>query len=223
MRNSVEIPGPPPRRDARVISVQPHAGGLFTLRLDAAPVAFTPGDCIAVYAPDGKTTRPYSLSGGTGDPYLELLIRRIPGGVLSDWLSRRSPGDLVQITPPFGWFRPADPPEAPKIWFATGSGIAPILSALRSGANAPVAFYWGVRRAEDLDGITIPGVTPCISGGPVPTGRITGHLQQVRTDVGIHYSLCGLDAMIEEVSAWLEAKGVSPSRIQRECFFTDGG
>jgi len=221
MRKSIEIPGPPPRRGARVLSVQAHAGGLFTLKLDAGEVPFVPGDCIAVYAPDGKSTRPYSLAGGTADPCLELLIRRIPGGLLSDWLFHRQPGDLLWITPPFGWFRPAAPPEAPKIWFATGSGIAPFLSALRSGAGAPLACYWGVRSADDLDGISFPGVIPRISRGPNATGRLTGYLHEVRIDSGIHYALCGLDAMIEQVSHWLEGHGVPAAHIHKECFFTD--
>lgn len=220
MRKSIEIPGPPPRRAARVVSVRPHAGGLFTLTLDAGPVPFTPGDCIAVYGPDGKSTRPYSLSGGSGEAFLELLIRRIPGGMLSDWLARRQVGERIEITPPFGWFRPAEPAGAPKIWFATGSGIAPFLSAIRSGADSPVACYWGVRTAEDLDGIDFPGVIPCISRGQGATGRITEHLQQVRTDPDNHYALCGLDAMIEEVSRYLEGRGVPADHLHTECFFT---
>jgi ferredoxin-NADP reductase len=34
-----------------------------------------------------------------------------------------------------------------------------------------------------------------------------------------HYYLCGLDTMIDEVTAWLETKGVPITRIHRECFF----
>lgn len=222
MRKSVDIPGPPPRRPARVISLRHHAGGLFTLTLDAGDFSFTPGDCIAVYGPDGRSTRPYSLSGGTADPTLELLIRRISGGQISDWLAQRLPGETLEITPPFGWFRPAAPPQVPKIYVATGSGIAPFLSAIRSGAAPPLACYWGIRSEADLDGISFPGVIPCISRGPRANGRITGRLARMPLDPQHHYYLCGLDAMIESVASLLEGQGIPAAHIHRECFFTAG-
>ncbi|MCH8513221.1 MAG: hypothetical protein LAT83_16435 [Kiritimatiellae bacterium] len=225
MKKSVEIPGPPPRMDTRVLELIPHAGGLFTLRLEKPDgFAFTPGDCVAVYGPDGKRTRPYSLAGGVGEPYLELLIRKIPGGLLSDWLSGQRVGASLCISPPFGWFRPGLPETARKIWFATGSGVAPFLSVLRSGGQTPVRFYWGVRSVLDLEGIWVPGAVPCVSrgeAGPGRSGRMTDDLQEVELEADIHYSLCGLDGMIEEVTAFLLGKGVPQERIHSEIFFTN--
>ena len=225
MKKSVEIPGPPPRLNTRVLERISHAGGLFTLRL-AKPdgFAFTPGDCVAVYGPDGRRTRPYSLAGGVGEPYLELLIRKIPGGLLSEWLSELSPETSLYISPPFGWFRPGLPDAAPKVWFATGSGVAPFLSVLRSGGAKPEGFFWGLRSARDLDGLCVPGAVPCVSRGEAGTGRsgrITDFLGEVDLDPRIHYSLCGLDGMIEDISAFLISRGVSAERIHSEIFFTD--
>ena len=224
MKKSVEIPGPPPRQDAEVVAVEPHPGGLVTLRLRCPGYVFTPGDCLAVYGPDGVTTRPYSLAGGTGDPHLELLVRRIPGGVLSEWLCGRVPGESLRISPPFGRFRPSLPVGSPKVFFATGSGIAPFLSALRSGAPAPLAAFWGVRSVLDLEGFPNHGFTACVSRGPAEgahAGRITDLLDQAPLGGDLHYYACGLDAMIEEVSAFLDAAGVPPARVHTECFFTD--
>lgn len=224
MRKSIEIPGPPPRLEAEISRATAHPGGLFTLRLRAPGYRFVPGDCLAVYAPDGTTTRPYSLAGGVGEAELELLVRRIQGGVLSGWLCDRVPGDRVWITPPFGRFRPAAPEGARKVWFATGSGIAPFLSALRSGEPNPLRGFWGVRALEDTQGVPRVGFTCCVSRGetgPHLEGRITEQLSKVPLEPDIHYYACGLDAMIEEVSAWLERHGVEPSRIHSECFFTN--
>ena len=223
MRKSPEIPPPPPRQAVRVLENRPHAGGLFTLVLENPGIQFQPGDCIAVYAPDGRTTRPYSLSGGVGRDGLELLIRRIDGGLLSGMLSAARPGDSVEITPPFGWFRPAVPENAPKVYFATGSGLAPFLSALRSGASLPLAGYWGIRQKEDAEGFDPGGFRVAVSrgpSGPFHRGRITDFLPEVPLGSGIHYYACGLDAMIEEVRAYLTVKGVDAGRIHSECFFT---
>jgi hypothetical protein len=31
----------------------------------------------------------------------------MPGGKVSEWLAARGPGDEIEISSPFGWFRPA--------------------------------------------------------------------------------------------------------------------
>ncbi len=50
-------------------------------------------------------------------------------------------------------------------------------------------------------------------------GRVTDLMESVPLTPGIHYYLCGLDAMIDEVTIWLQAHGVDINRIHRECFF----
>ena len=223
MRKSPEVPPPPPRQAVRILENRAHAGGLFTLVLENPGMTFQPGDCIAVYGADGRTTRPYSLAGSVHATTLELLIRRIPGGEVSGMLATKVPGDAVEITPPFGWFRPASPAGVPKVYFATGSGMAPFLSAMRSGAPPPRAGYWGVRCLEDLDGVQVDGFRACVSCGPSGThhaGRITALLPTVPLEPDLHYYACGVDAMIEEVRNYLAARGVAAGRFHSECFFT---
>lgn len=216
-RRRVEIPGPPPRLPLTVRSVEEVGRGIFAVRLDPLSMPWTPGDCVAVYAPEGGESRPYSLSSGVEDPETELLVRRIPGGRISDGLTRMQAGDRIDVSPPFGWFRPAEPAEAPKIYFATGTGIAPFLSAIRSGADMPERVYWGVRDRADLFAAeAFDRLETRVSG----EGRITDLLSGVPVEPGIHYYACGLDRMIEEVSAHLKTRGVEETRIHRECFFT---
>lgn len=50
-------------------------------------------------------------------------------------------------------------------------------------------------------------------------GRVTGLLDSLPLDPQIHYDLCGLDAMIDNLSAWLEAHQVDSANIHREVFF----
>ena len=110
---------------------------------------------------------------------------------------------------------------------ATGTGVAPFLSYLRSQPTArPLAFLYGVRHAVDrVDPAWLQeqgGVHMAVSREVVPGclhGRITGLLEQVPLHGEIDYYLCGLDTMIDEVTAWLEARGVPIGRIHRECFF----
>ncbi len=226
MKRSIRLAEAPPRLGARIADRRVYAGGLYRLRLTPeAPFAFRPGDCVGVYGSKGTVSRPYSLSGGTDEPELELLIRRIPGGRISDWLHTLPMGERIDISPPFGWFHPGEAAHPQQVWFATGSGVAPFLSALRSGGVRPAQARWGVRCVADLEGIDGPFerfVSRGDSGGD-RAGRVTEDFDAVRMGPEVHYYLCGLDAMIEEVSAMLVRRGVGEDRIHRECFFQAQG
>lgn len=222
MKRSIRLAGAPPRLNACLSGRTVHAGGLYRVRLMLeVPFSFRPGDCIGVYGPKGNISRPYSLCGGTEEAELELLIRRIPGGRLSDWLYALPVGAPLQISPPFGWFHPGEAEHPEQVWFATGSGVAPFLSSLRSGGVRPLAARWGVRRVEDLEGIEGPFERFVSRGAPggCRAGRVTQALEAVRIGPEVHYYLCGLDRMIEDVSAFLLARGVPEAHVHRECFF----
>lgn len=184
-------------------------------------MAFRPGDCVGVYGPEAGLSRPYSLAGAAGAEELELLIRHIPGGRVSDWLFHLPVGSEVEVSPPFGWFHPGEPARARQVWVGTGSGVAPFLSALASGGVRPVQGWWGVRTAADAEGIDWPGAV-CVSRGEPGRhrrGRVTDFRAEIERSADTHYYLCGLDAMIEEVSCFLRAGGIAEGQIHRECFF----
>jgi ferredoxin-NADP reductase len=205
-----------------------YGSDLFELEVARDGLDFTPGDCMALYAADGRVSRPYSISSGTGEDALRFLFRRMPGGALSEHLAALRPGDRVKTSPPFGWFRPGGRAAVrPFAFFATGTGIAPFLSHLRSRPSAaPAVFHVGVRRGQDLvEREWLSGLCDvrfAVSREDVPgchRGRITDLLGEVPCSPVWDYYLCGLDAMIEDVSRWLERHGVGIGSIHRECFF----
>jgi len=205
---------------------------VFELVLEREGVTFQPGDCFAIANPGG-VSRPYSASSGSKEPHLRLVIRRMPNGQVSQWLAARAPGDAVDISLPFGWFRPGyhleggGDPNDPSIFVATGTGIAPFLSALRSFPNLqPLVCLYGVRCLADAVGLDyLRDRCPlrlCVSREQVPPhhhGRVTDLLSEIPVNQRANYYLCGLDAMIDEVSQWLERHGVHFTRIHREVFF----
>ncbi len=201
-----------------------HGSGIFELQLARQDMTFVPGDCVALYGADGKVSRPYSLASGVDEPFLRFVIRRMEGGEVSPFLASRKPGDEVMMSPPFGWFRPA---QAPAVFIATGTGIAPFLSYFRSQAGRqPVLCLYGVRAWEDAVEVdwlrSVCDLRMAVSREAVPGchhGRVTGLLDRVPVDGQHHYYLCGLDAMIDEITVWLESRGVEITRIHRECFF----
>lgn len=201
---------------------------LFELQLERGDIPFEPGACMALFNDDGDS-RPYSISAGTKENILRFLIRRVPNGKVSDWLAQRHPGDQVHTSDPFGWFRPGrgTPTGDRCVFIATGTGIAPFLSHLRSNpAQPPEMCLYGVRclaEAFALDELA------CLSSFRLAIsktaghghfhGRVTGLFEQVPLADNIHYYLCGLDTMIEETSQWLEDSGIDYTHIHREIFF----
>jgi ferredoxin--NADP+ reductase len=201
---------------------------VFELVLERGGVEFQPGDCFAIFNPDG-VSRPYSASSGNHERYLRFVVRRMPGGAVSEWLATRGPGDEVELSPPFGWFRPGhgSEPGDPSVLIATGTGIAPFLSALRSFPDLePAICLYGVRSLADAVGLDYLRdrctFRLCVSREEAPPhhhGRVTDLLGEIPREQRTNYYLCGLDAMVREVGQWLEQHGVHYTRIHREVFF----
>ena len=85
---------------------------------------------------------------------LELHIRRVDGGAMSDyWFGAAKLNDLLRLHGPLGTFCLRDVAGADLVFLATGTGIAPVkamLEGLDMQAAAPrsVTVYWGGRHPD---------------------------------------------------------------------------
>jgi ferredoxin-NADP reductase len=211
-----------------VVGVRWQGDGIFEIGFKREGLSFVPGDCVALFGEDGNCSRPYSLASGIDEDELRFVIRRMDDGQVSPYLATCSPGDRVKASPPFGWFRPG-PNEggAPFVFVATGTGISPFLSHFFSRPEIPPAMcLYGVRILQDAVETSMIGsrcsLRLAVSGEECPGthyGRVTDLLDDMPCAPDHHYFLCGLDAMIDEVSAWLEDHNVPIMHIHRECFF----
>jgi len=126
------------------------------LRLPAGKtIGFRAGQYINVILDNGER-RSYSFTtpGGETD-FVELHIRRMPGGVFTGHVfDHMEVGDLVRFEGPLGSFILHEPSERPLIFVAGATGFAPVKSlleeAFRMGIAKPLYFYWGVRKRRDL-------------------------------------------------------------------------
>ncbi|MCH2175788.1 MAG: FAD-binding oxidoreductase [Lentisphaeria bacterium] len=200
---------------------------LFQLSLNKRDITHEIGDCLTLFNSDG-TGRPYSISSSPEEDHLRFLIRRQPGGAVSDWLAQKGLGETIKTSRPYGWFRPGDSTlaQTKQIFFATGTGIAPFLAYFSQGnPSIETDLFYGCRKAEDL---VLPPAEKinqsfiAISQEKKTryhSGRITDLLEKVEISSDIHYYLCGLDLMIDEISEFLENRGISFMNIHREVFF----
>lgn len=107
---------------------------------------FQAGDLLGVMAPGADAPRLYSLASSRKDGFVEIAVRRMPGGVCSGYLHGLQPGDEIRaFIRPNSAFRAARG-RAPVIFVAAGCGIGPAVGVLRHmRPERSSALYFGVR------------------------------------------------------------------------------
>jgi ferredoxin-NADP reductase len=106
------------------------------------PAIHTPGQYVRVGVDvDGvRHWRTYSLTSlpGRRDRRIAITVKRIPGGLVSDYLvSRARPGMIVRLAPPTGEFVLPPVVEHPLLFVTAGSGVTPVIGMLRALAQLP--------------------------------------------------------------------------------------
>lgn len=209
----------------RIIKIKTINNGLFKLDIEKKNINFLPGDCIALYLKNGKS-RPYSILSGINDPVLSFLIREIKNGEVSSQIKLLKPGNFIKISPPFGWFKPGQCNSNNKsIFFATGTGIAPFISYIKSFKdNPPAMLFYGVKKVNDAVGyndfsISKKYLTISQEESEFHKGRITDLLFKIPIAENYKYYCCGREKMINEISLYLEKNNISKKQIHSEVFW----
>ena len=230
-------------QESRVLGKTEWNDKLFSLTFDADLLPFKAGQFIKVgLEVDGeRIERPYSLVNAPDEKPGEIYFNLVDEGPLTNVLANIQPGDPIWVTRDAHGFLVLDEvPEAKHLWMmATGTGLGPFISMLRSGeANArfeKIVLVHGVRYAADLsyqeriaeisDGIDgkltyIPVISREKSENALH-GRIThlienGDLEE-RAGLQLnaeesHLMLCGNIAMIRDVIKLLEPRGMKKHR-----------
>lgn len=218
------VTDPLQRRIATVLATHTLCPGSHEIEFERGDFEFRAGEEIVVHNVVPGEDRVYSLSGGERDATLRFLFREIPEGRVSPRLAQLRPGDRIEFSGPQGSFVVRDP--ARPMWFiATGTGIAPLLSFLRSNpALRPVVLH-GVRERTEL--YARAEIEPraasyhaCVTRDPVlPSRRVTDALAALPVDIAADHYLCGGNAMIQDVSALLLRRGVPAARILSEPYY----
>lgn len=109
-----------------------------------------PGDLVQVYPPHSCVPRLYSLgSSARGDGFLEIMVRRVEGGVCSNWLCDLKPGEEIDIAISRNerFYMPGA--QKPVIMIGAGTGMAPFTGMIRHNRpGRPVDLFWGGRHPE---------------------------------------------------------------------------
>lgn len=223
----------------------------FRVRPDAGASPFAPGQYVTIglTAEGERVERPYSIASSARrlDDGYELYVRLVPGGALTPLLFATRVGDRVSLRRPKGRFtlRPDD--RRTHLLVATGCGLAPFISMLRTldddRAPRPVVLLHGVSYADELGyrdeierWIADPRwsltYVPTISrprearnaGWPGKTGRAEAVLGPLLGELGIRPDatvayVCGNPEMTVAVEAILRGAGFDPAAIHKELYW----
>lgn len=107
---------------------------------------FEAGDLLGILPEGSDVPRFYSLASAARDGFVEICVRRHPGGLCSGQLTTLTPGDTVQAfvrrNPEF---RPAKG-RAPVILIGAGTGVGPLAGFIRANRrHQPMHLFFGAR------------------------------------------------------------------------------
>ncbi|WP_274570958.1 benzoate 1,2-dioxygenase electron transfer component BenC [Neisseria leonii] len=197
---------------------------------------FLPGQYINLELPGSGDVRAYSFSSAPGATVTEFVIRNVPDGKMSRYLTETAQvGDRISFSGPYGSFY-LRPVERPIIMLAGGTGLAPFLSMLQylsaQGNDRPVNMVLGVTNDSDLvhldklDAIKAAhnwfDYRTCVAAETSShprKGYVTEHLDTEWLNGGdTDVYLCGPVPMVDAVRQWLDMKGITPRSFQFEKF-----
>ena len=188
-----------------------------------------------------RVARPYSLVNAPDTEPLEFYYNVVQAGPLSPRLAALEAGDAVHVAPnPAGFLVLREVPEAENLWLiSTGTGLGPFLSILRTSEPwqrfKRVVLVHATRSAADqayretIDGIARAhgaqfSFVACVSretasgalAGRVPAAIGDGRLERAAgaelSAARSQLMLCGNPAMVSDVTAALEARGMRKHR-----------
>jgi len=156
---------------------------------------FAAGDLLGIVPEGSAVPRFYSLASGDRDGFVEIVVRKHPGGLCSGQLMALDPGDIVSAflrrNPGFQ----AGQDRAPLILIGAGTGIGPLAGFVRANARRrPIHLFFGMRHPD----------SDFLYGEELSVWKTAGRLQRLVTAVSRggrpHYVQDALRAEGEEVA-----------------------
>jgi ring-1,2-phenylacetyl-CoA epoxidase subunit PaaE len=193
--------------------------------------------------------RPYSFSSAPGiDAHLEVTIKRVPGGVVSNHIiDQLKIDDLVEVMEPMGDFVLSENNLSSKthlVLWGAGSGITPLISiakyALYKNLVNHVTLVFGNRSEEDvifsskitelkehynqfsaihfLTHAVISNNNPNVIQGRINPENVLDVMQNEGSIYDTIHYICGPTGLKESVKSTLLKLNIEPKRIYSEDF-----
>ena len=218
-----------------------HDIKLFRLQLvEPATMDYIPGQYVQLLTPAYDKSplevyRAYSIASDPADKgIIDLIIRLVPNGICTTYcFNHLKEGDEVKINGPYGEFR-LSTTDAPVVFIAGGSGMAPIKCILHdmknTGNRREGVYFFGANVVQEMFHLDLmrqfEAELPSFRFVPVvakpaegetwdgQTGLVTQAVQRgVKNGALCEAYLCGSPGMIDASIKVLQDLGVTNDRI----------
>ena len=199
-------------------------------------LAFLPGQYVNLQVPGSGQSRAYSFSSLQKDGEVSFLIRNVPGGLMSRFLTGLAKaGDAMTLAGPLGSFYLREI-RRPLLLLAGGTGLAPFTAMLEQiaerGSEHPLHLIYGVTHDFDLvemdrleafaariHNFTFSACVASPDSRYPRKGYVTQHIEPAHLNDGeVDLYLCGPPPMVEAVSQYLREQGITPANFYYEKF-----
>jgi ring-1,2-phenylacetyl-CoA epoxidase subunit PaaE len=194
-----------------------------------------------------EARRSYSICSAPLDKELRVAVKKVPNGLFSTYLNEIAKvGDVLEVMEPMGHFIPTIKEEKHYFGFASGSGITPILSILKTVLAAhPNNKFTLIYGNKNLASIIFKETIEGLKNIYMNRLQVVHILSRERLEVDLNYGritgakcadlfnkvldvtqideafLCGPEEMIHEVKDFLAAQGIAKDKIKFELFGTN--
>lgn len=210
----------------RIGDIRQLTDSACVISLKGRNFSFRAGQHISVAIHGDFQHREYSVYSGTDDENLEILVKEVEGGYFTSRLKFLNRGDLLHVRGPFGKFG-LDLKKFHShrhVFIASGTGIAPFHSIVRSYGGLNYTLIHGVRygsEAYERESYDKSAYVLCTSGDDSGNyhGRVTGYLRDTAFESNTAFYLCGNSEMIFDSMEILKQKGFTREDFNVEVYF----
>ena len=237
----------------RVRAIEPDTAEAVIVSFDVPPdlrevFGFTQGQYLTLRTDIGgqDLRRSYSICAGVDDAELRVGVRKVNGGVFSNWINAHlKVGDTLQVMAPQGRFFVPIQPQAQRhyLGIAGGSGITPILSIMKTvlarEPHSRFTLIYGNRTLqstmfkEEIEDLKNRYLTRLVlhnvfsdehTDTPLNTGRLDADKLAIFLRVLVPAAsidevfVCGPYSFNDDVETALKTAGVAAERIHVERF-----
>lgn len=198
----------------------------FVLSMPKSRFKFIAGQHVSVSIMGDYQSREYSIYSAEESDNLEILVKEVEGGYFSPKLKHLKVGEFVEVHGPFGkfWLDEKKRDTHKHVFIASGTGIAPFHSIVKSNPNLNYELIHGIRYANEayeVEDYDREKVTICTSRDDKGdfNGRLTEYLKQTEFEKNTCFYLCGNSDMIFDAMEILKSKGFDRESVTVEVYF----
>jgi ferredoxin--NADP+ reductase len=198
----------------------------FVLTLPKSRFKFIAGQHISLSIMGDYQSREYSIYSAEDGDNLEVLVKEVEGGYFSPKLKHLKQDEMVEVHGPFGKFGLDEKRinSHKHVFIASGTGIAPFHSMVKSYPGLDYEVIHGVRYASEAyekENYEKDRFTVCASRDEKGDfkGRLTEYLKQATFGENTCFYLCGNSDMIFDAMEILKDKGFDRENVTVEVYF----